>query len=102
MESRLQARAKECSAAAAIARARALQGDSRSCCVPRMATSIQVPTESTFLSGKVADCSGYIGPPPTPPSSVFTNNIQRQVLDAYANPTDPARRFLEYQGLFLA
>jgi hypothetical protein len=93
--------AKRCAQAGALARARALYGSSAPCCVPKTDPNIQVPAESTYQNGIVADCSYNFVRAPVLTARAWTADLQQRVLDAYNDPLDPTRRFMEFQGPFI-
>ena len=93
--------AKMCAQAGALARARALYGRSAPCCGPKTNSNIQVPPESTYQNGIVADCSYNFVTAPVLTARAWTDNLQQRVLDAYKDPLDPTKRFMEFQGPFI-
>jgi hypothetical protein len=87
--------ARVCAAATALARARALYGESRSCCAAPPQPGADVPSSSSYLRGRV--CPAVVGVTVQPESVRIAKMLQSNV-DNWAPPTDPERRFVEYQG----
>jgi len=70
-----------------------------SCCGPLPANN-QVQLESSYLDARMSACPVYLRTP-VQPESVRINALIQSTVNAYAPPTDPTRRFLEYEGPFI-
>ena len=95
------AQTRRCTAASALARARALQG-SGACkggpCAPRDSTIVTpVPQSSTNLSERVSNCYFVQGPEYGVPESIRLARQQQRSLDLATDPTNPSTRFSQFR-----
>jgi len=67
------------------------------CCGAPLPANNQVQLESSYLNARMIACPVYLRTP-VQPESVRINALMQSTINAYGSATDPAQRFVEYQG----
>ena len=77
-----------------------VSGEKSGCCGAPLPVNNEVLLESSYLNAQRIVCPVYLRTP-VQPESVRINALMQSTMNAYGSATDPAQRFVEYQGVVI-